>query len=73
MQFWLVILRSGPGSKFAFLQKKKIDLEKELKILSDLLLKHKGNNYDKFPVCLEHFLLCDRSFGFISKKKKSLK
>ena len=38
--------------------------------MNDLLLKHKGNNYDKFPVCLEHFLLCDRSFGFISKKKK---
>ena len=70
MQFWLLILRNGSGLKFAFLQKKKNDLEKELKILNDLLLNHKGNNYEEFPVCLEHFLLRDRSLGFISKKKK---
>ena len=45
-------------------------MEKELKILNDLLLKHKGNNYDEFPVCLEHFLLREKSFGFITEKKK---
>ena len=49
--------------------KKKINLEKELKTLNDFLLKHEGNNYEEFSVCLEHLLLPDRAFGFISRKK----
>ena len=35
------------------------------------MLKHKGNNYGEFSVCMEHLLLPDISFGFISKKEKS--
>ena len=50
--------------------KKKIDLEKELKSLNDLLLKHEGNNYEEFSVCLERLFLPDRAFGFYSRKKK---
>ena len=65
------MLRNGLGSKFTFFQKKKIDLEKKLKTLNDLLLKCEGNNYEDFCVCLVHFLLSDISFGLISRKKKS--
>ena len=50
--------------------KKKIDLEKELKILNDLLSKYECNNYEEFSVCLENFLLPNRAFGFISRRKK---
>ena len=48
-----------------FLQKKNIDLEKELETLNDLLSKHEGNKYEDFSVCLEHLFLLDKSFGFI--------
>ena len=68
-ELWLVILRNGLGLKIKFLRKRKIDLEKELKTLNDLLLKHKWNNYEEFSVCLEHLLLPDIFFGFISRKK----
>ena len=57
---------------YVFTEKKKIDL-KEWKILNDLQLKHEENNYEEFSVFLEHLSLPDRSFGFISRKKKSLK
>ena len=46
-------------------------MEKELKTLNNLLLKHEGNNYEEFSVCLEHLFLPKISFGFISRKKKS--
>ena len=68
-KLWLAILRNRIGSKFKFLPKKRIRLEKELKILNDPLLKHEGNNYGEFSVCLEHLLLPSRTFGFISRKK----
>ena len=54
---------------YVFTKKKKIDLEKKLKTLNDLLLKCEGNNYEEFCVCLVHFLLPDISFGLISRKK----
>ena len=68
-KLWLAILRNRIGSKFKFLQKKRIGLEKELKILNDLSLKHEGNNYGEFSICLEHLLFPSRGFGFISRKK----
>ena len=68
-ELWLVILRNGLGLKIKFLRKRNIDLQKELKTLNDLLLKHKWNNYEEFSVCLEHLLLSDIFFGFISRKK----
>ena len=37
-------------------KKKKIDLQKELQSLNNLLSKH-DNNYEEFSVCLEHCLL----------------
>ena len=48
-------------------------MEKELKTLNDFLLKHEGNNYEEFSLCLEHLLLPDRAFGFISRKKSEVK
>ena len=50
--------------------KKKIDLQKELQPLNNLLSKH-DNNYEEFSVCLEHCFLPERSFGFISRRKIS--
>ena len=61
---------AGDLKEHFYKKKKKIDLEKELKTLNDLFLKHEGNNYEEFSVCLEYLFLRDRSFGFVSRKKK---
>ena len=54
--------------KIYIFTKKKIDLQKELQSLNNLLSKH-DSKYEEFSVCLEHCFLPDRSFGFISRKK----
>ena len=36
----------------------------------DLLSKHECNNYEEFSVCLENFLLPNRAFGFVSRRKR---
>ena len=50
--------------------KKKINLEKDLEILNDLLSKHESSNYEEFSVCFENLLLPDRAFGFISRRTR---
>ena len=63
-----MISTTGPSSKSTSLQRKKIDLLKELQSLNNLLSKH-DINYEEFSVCLKHCFLPERSFGFISRKK----
>ena len=58
-------LKEWTWFKIYVFTKKKIDLEKELETLNDLLSKHEGNKYEDFSVCLEHLFLPDKSFGFI--------
>ena len=55
-------LKEWTWFKIYIFTKKKIDLEKVLKSLNDLLLKHEGNNYEEFSVCLERLFLPDRAF-----------
>ena len=50
--------------------KEEIDLVKELQTLNSLLVKHRMEGFGEFSVCIEHLLLPDRSFGFLSRKKK---
>ena len=60
--------RNGLGLLFVF-TKDDIDPAEELNKLNSLLVKHELYEYGKFSVCLDHLLLPDRAFAFLSKKK----
>ena len=65
-------LKEWTWFKMCVFTKKKIDLEKKPKILNDLLLKHKGNNYDEFPVVWSIFF-CVTDLLVLSQKQKQKK
>ena len=61
--------------KIYVFSKEDLDLVEELDKLSSVLVKHNMHEYGGFLVCLNHLLLPDRAFAFLSKKikKKTIK
>ena len=49
--------------------KEDIDLVEELNKLNSVLVKHELYKYGEFSICLDHLLLPDKAFAFLSKKK----
>ena len=60
-------LRNWSWFKIFVFTNKKINLIKEVKSLSNILAKHKGNKYEEFFICLNKSP--EQSFCFISRKK----
>ena len=56
--------------KIYVFSKEDVDLVEELKKLSSILVSHNMDEYGEFLVCLDHSLLPDTAFAFLSKKKK---
>ena len=69
-QFTLFGDRDWNWFKIYIFTKKEIDLATELETLNLLLVKHRLEGYGEFRVCIEHLLLPDGSFTFMSKKVK---
>ena len=56
--------------KIYILSKENVDLVEELDKLNSFYIKHNMHEYGGFSVCLDHFLLSDTAFAFLSKKIK---
>ena len=69
-QFTLFGDKNWNWFKIYVFTKKEIDLAKELETLNLLLVKHGLEGYGELHVSIEHLLLPDGSFAFMSKKVK---
>ena len=56
--------------KIYIFSKEDVDLVEELNKLDSLLVSHNMHEYGEFSVCLDHSLLPDTAFAFLSKKEK---
>ena len=63
-------LKEWTWFKIYVFSKEDVDLVEELNKLNSVLVSHHMHNYGEFLVCLDHSLLPDTAFAFLSKKKK---
>ena len=56
--------------KIYIFSKEDADLVEESNKLDSLLVNHNMHEYGEFSVCLDHLLLPDTAFAFLSKKEK---
>ena len=63
-------LKEWTWFKINVFSKEDVDLVEELNKLNSLLVSHNMDEYGEFLVCLDHSLLPDTAFAFLSKKKK---